>query len=414
MKVAVIGGGPAGSVFAALMASHGHEVAIFDEGERPDLVVGESLVPGVIPILRQLGVENQVAEIGVKKPGVTFYPQHGKEFAFSFSSLPSKYPSYAYNVPRPSFDRLLEQAAFSSGATIVKAKAGVIARGDRLELEPETLGMLAGWNGRHPDLVIDASGRRRHVASLLKIKAELGPRRDVSHFAHYEGFDEEKPLGQVRINRLKNGWSWRIPLRGRMSFGIVMDQKAAALLGQTPEERLEAAIQADPQLRSETKNPRRVSAAQTYGNYQLISSRGVGANWASIGDAFGFVDPMLSPGMMVALQSSTMLVRELERHPIDRALKNYSLSMVETLRAWMDLIAYFYDGRIFELHDIGRDFQSRYKYLPLGFMETFMSANMSGMASGFTTASPWSRGVLRSADRYVLGELPAESRYAVA
>jgi 2-polyprenyl-6-methoxyphenol hydroxylase-like FAD-dependent oxidoreductase len=79
MKIAIIGGGPSGSVSAALFARDGHEVAIFDEGSRPEIISGESLVPGVIPIFRRLGIEDQIAAISLLKPGVTFIPMGGKK-----------------------------------------------------------------------------------------------------------------------------------------------------------------------------------------------------------------------------------------------------------------------------------------------------------------------------------------------
>ena len=84
MKIAVIGAGPSGNVCAALLAKRGHDVAVFDECKRPDLIVGESLVPGVIPLLRRLGIEEKVAAIGVKKPGVTFFPALGKNLILAF------------------------------------------------------------------------------------------------------------------------------------------------------------------------------------------------------------------------------------------------------------------------------------------------------------------------------------------
>jgi len=414
MKIAIIGGGPSGSVCATLLAQRGHEIAVFDEGDRPEHIAGESLVPGVIPLFRRMGIEDQVAAIGVRKPGVTFFPALGKEIAFSFSSLPRKFPAYAYNVPRPAFDRILEASAAQAGALVIPQRANLIAEGDKLHLSQETLASAGIWNGRQPDFIIDSSGRRRLAARLLNIKADVGPRRDVSHFAHYEGFDPERPSGQVRINRLANGWSWRIPLQGKMSFGVVMDQKAAAALGKTPEDRLEAAMKNDPHLSSETRGAKRISQAETYANYQLVSTKGVGENWASVGDAFGFVDPMLSPGMLLALQSAELLDEQLSTKPLEEALQVYSTKMTESLNAWRDLINYFYDGRIFELQDRGREFQTKLPFLPLGFIETFMSANMSGMASGFTTAEPWSRGVLKYVERFVLGDSPFRSRYAIA
>ena len=413
MKVVILGGGPSGSVAAALLARRGEDVVIFDEDNRPDTVAGESLVPGVIPILRRLGIEDQVAGIGVHKPGVTFCTGGMNEFAFSFTSLSGNHPKYAYNVPRPAFDRILQDCAIASGAKKIIAKAEVMAQGDKLQLKPETAEMIGAWQGRPPDLVIDATGRRRLSAKLFGIRAEVGLRRDVAHFAHFEGFDSETPAGQVRINRLAQGWSWRIPLRGKMSFGIVMNHESIARLGEDPAERLEAAILNDPQLSSETSGVRRISEVGTYGNYQLISTRGYGENWAAIGDAFGFVDPMLSPGMMIAMQSASLLDKELASGQPGQALQRYSRRMSHELRAWMELIEYFYNGRIFELRDCGRECLKRFPFLPLEFVEKFMSRNMAGMASGFTTSAPFSRGVLRHADHFVLGKGGSISPHAI-
>jgi flavin-dependent dehydrogenase len=413
MKIVILGGGPSGSVAGALLAQRGQDVVIFDEDNRPDTIAGESLVPGVIPILRRLGIEDLVSDIGVLKPGVTFCTRGINEFAFSFTSLSGNYPRYAYNVPRPAFDRILQEAAIASGARKIVAKAEVIADGDLLQLNPATLEMISSWKGKQPDLVIDATGRRRLSAKLFGIRAEVGPRRDVAHFAHFEGFDDAVPSGQVRINHLAHGWAWRIPLRGKMSFGIVMDHEAMSRLGEDPAERLEAAIRGDLQLSRETSQIRRVSEVGTYGNYQLISTRGYGANWVAVGDAFGFVDPMLSPGMMIAMQSASMLDEELASRKPREALQRYSRRMSHELRAWMELIEFFYNGRIFELRDCGRECLKRFPFLPLEFVEGFMSRNMAGMASGFTTGSPFSRGVLRHADRFVLGKSAGISPHAI-
>src|ERR1700683_2065154 len=99
-----------------------------------------------------------------------------------------------------------------------------------------------GPGEKQPDLLVDSTGRTRLFARTLNIPAEVGPRKDVAYFAHYEGFIERPPRGQVVIGRLDHaGWSWRIPLRDCLSVGIVLNKDEAAALGATPEERLEAA-----------------------------------------------------------------------------------------------------------------------------------------------------------------------------
>ena len=409
MRVAIIGGGPAGSATAALLARRGAEVVLFEEGNRPQVIAGESLVPGVVPILQRLGIEEKVARIGIRKPGVTFTSSDGRAFVFGFDALPKKYPPYAYNVPRPAFDGLLFDTALASGAQHLAVRCLIVAKGGRLLLAPESLALVPGWKGRQPDLIVDATGRRRMSANLLRIGSRIGPRRDVAYFAHYEGFLPESPAGQVLIDHLERGWSWRIPLPGRMSFGIVLGQKAAASLGSAPAERLDAVLRRNPQMNRSMGNVRRISEVQTYGNYQLISDQGVGPNWAAVGDAFGFVDPMLSPGMMIALQGAVLLEEALNRLPLNEALASYAARVSGLLKAWMEFIAYFYDGRIFSMYEKATDFQNRYKYLPTGIFERFVRGHLASMASGFSIDSPWSRGVLRGFENFVKGGRTTES-----
>src|SRR5947207_16012971 len=83
VKVAVIGAGPCGSALATCLARQGAEVTLFDDGRRPELLVGESLVPAVTPILRRLGIEEETAAFGLRKPGVSFIWSPTDRFSFT-------------------------------------------------------------------------------------------------------------------------------------------------------------------------------------------------------------------------------------------------------------------------------------------------------------------------------------------
>jgi len=394
MRIAVVGSGPAGSAAAALFASRGWNTVLFDDDSRPELIAGESLVPAVVPILKKLGVESAVADLGTLKPGVTFYPSPDRDFVFSFNSLPATYPRYAYNVPRPAFDCLLQSTALRAGSTLVTSRAELIPDGSRLLLSAKNLEQVPDWKGRQPDLVVDASGRRRLSARLLDISTEIGPRRDVAYFAHFNGLETSAQAGHVCINRLAHGWSWRIPLRGKTSFGLVLGRSAALRLGNTPEERIHKVLVSESAFRDISVGYERISPVISYANYQLISSDGYGENWASIGDAFGFVDPMLSPGVFLALTSADILAEELGCKPLPMAIATYSSRMKRLISAWMNLVAYFYDGRIFYLHDFGNILRRKLAFLPGGFLEEKMTSTLASMASGFSTSSHMSRGML--------------------
>ena len=393
--VGIIGSGPSGATLASLLAMKGLDVTLFDDGRRPELIVGESLIPAVVPVLRKLGLEERAAAICRRKPGVTFTMNADEKMEFDFQSLAGMaLPTYAYNAPRPEFDRLFDTRADELGVRRARTRAQIErADGSGVRLAAETLEQAPWLKGAQPDFLVDATGRSRFFAHALEIPAEVGPRKDVAHFAHFEGFADNQPPGQVIIGRLANGWSWRIPLPGRMSVGVVINKDAAAQLGATPEERLEAAIGRDPVLAAAGPNRRRLTGVFTYTNYQLISSRGYGPNWAMVGDAFGFVDPMLSPGVYLALHSAEALAENLDN------LEAYSHEVHKLLRAWMGLIQYFYDGRIYAMYQSGMKFKRKFPGKTTDALHVFFNDKVCRMASGATVTSRFGHGMLEIMSR---------------
>jgi flavin-dependent dehydrogenase len=422
MKVAVIGAGPCGSALATFLARQGAEVTLFDDGRRPELLVGESLVPAVTPILRRLGIEEETAAFSLRKPGVSFIWSPTDRFSFTFARFAPAVPPYAYNIPRPRFDDALLAKAVAAGAhrTVAHARLEPAGRdGAELTLAPETLAVAPTLCGRQPDLIVDATGRARLAARTLKIPAQIGPRNDVAHFAHFEGWSWDDAPGQVLVARLQAGWSWCIPFKDRLSVGIVVGREDAARLGRTPAERLERAITVDPWLSSIAGGAKRVTSVATYSNYQLISQRGYGPGWVMMGDAFGFVDPMLSPGVFLALSSAEQVAEALSpflrRRAIPSAaelasaLRPYATVQTATLAAWSDLVAYFYDGRMLALLRAGRNWMDGGSSFVKGAAQRHIERHVALQASGVRTTSRYSRGLLRWLGRHGLrGIAPAD------
>jgi flavin-dependent dehydrogenase len=422
VRIAIIGAGPSGSALAIFLARQGAEVTLFDDGRRPELLVGESLVPAVIPILQRLGVEEETAKFSCVKPGVTFTWSATDRFSFTFARFaPAVFP-YAYNIPRPRFDDAMLARAAASGVQRVVARARLeraTRDGTELALAPETLAAAPHLRGRQPDLIVDATGRARLGARTLKIAADVGPRTDVAHFAHFEGCRWDDAPGQVIIARLQVGWSWCIPLRDRLSVGIVADREDAARLGRTPTERLERAIADDPWLSSIAGDGRRMTSVATYANYQLISQRGVGPGWVMVGDAFGFVDPMLSPGVFLALRSAELVAAALGPYLQRRAaptpamlaaaLRPYAGTQTTMLAAWSELVRTFYDGRMPALFRAGRGWIAAGDSILKRAAQRHIERHIALQASGAGTARRYSRGLLRFMGRHGLrGIEPAE------
>jgi len=422
--LAILGAGPAGSTLAALLSQRGFKVLVFDDEKRPKLLVGESLVPATVPVMRRLGIEDRVAAYSQRKPGVSFLHRHGDRIDFHFGPIAKSLPTYAYNIPRPQFDDTLRERAGELGVRFVTHRASVEKGEGEREIQLSAESLAAAGLTEHPRFLIDATGRTRMFARALGIGAKSGERSDVAYFAHYEGFHHDfEPEGQVVISILEHGWSWRIPLPGRLSVGIVVHKDAAKTYGETPEERLEHALRTEPLLREHSKQARRVSPVMTYTNYQLVSDRGHGPGWAACGDSFGFVDPMLSPGLFMALESARLFEEHVFAkgpavldHPAEMqaGFDTAEAELHDWHESWRELIRHFYDGGIFSLYETGTKFSARYKGWPgIGFIERHMTKHIASMASGAFTRRGYSRGLVRFMRQYMLRDCRPPEHYAV-
>lgn len=413
-RIAILGAGPAGSALAALLARQGIRPLVFDDEKRPKLLVGESLIPAIVAILQRMGIEDRVAAISQLKPGASFLHHCGTQMHFNFISVKGRLPTYAYNVPRPAFDDVIKDFAKEQGAVFVKHRAGLVARPDgspELELDAAALAAGGYHDGARPDLIIDASGRARTAAKLLGIAAETGPRKDTAQFAHFTGIEHPYEAGQIAITLHPWGWSWRIPLQDRLSFGTVMNPKSLPDFGANGEERLEKVLSTDPVLAPLAAGRQRVSEVFTYTNYQLLSDRGHGPGWAAIGDAFGFVDPMLSPGVFLALDAAESLGDIFAKHGeklldapdrLERELARHEKRQRAWHEAWHELISYFYDGRIVAFYERGMQLKSDHPGWFSNTMERLSNRTLALMATGASTMSAWNRGYLRGCSKWLL------------
>ncbi|HEY5041663.1 MAG TPA: NAD(P)/FAD-dependent oxidoreductase [Verrucomicrobiae bacterium] len=396
--VAILGGGPAASTLATLLARKKIRVALYHLPKRAPIIVGESLVPAVIPLLQMLGVEDEIRAYSMFKPGATFNICEGENYSFLFKELIGT-TRYAYNVPRDKFDDTLLNTARKAGAKIIEAAANVerIPGTDTVKLSDESLAAAADFFNGQPDLIVDATGRVRLLPKLFGIPAQEGRRKDTALFAHVD-HTQFGHKGHVHSTLLDHGWSWRIPLPGKVSVGVVIGTEHLAKFGATKEERFDNLLKQDSVMAKIAGDAKRLTPVMEYMNYQLVSERMVGGNWALVGDSAGFIDPVLSSGLFIGMFGATLLAEAIEKNTSE-AFRAYETEIKHHLTCWHEIVDYFYNGRLFTFFRAGEALRDKWI---MKLTRPHIAKHLGRVFSGAASTSAYSLGLLRFGMKYCM------------
>lgn len=395
-RIAILGGGPAGAALGTYLARAGKQVVLFTRTKRPPIIVGESMVPAIVPYLRKLGIEEEVASYSIWKGGATFVFGELGTMSFRFHEVRDAKTTYSYNVPRDKFDASILGAARKAGVQVLEQPARLERDGeDGVKLTDETLALIPDFG--QPDFIVDASGRNRIIPQLLDIPTIDGDRKDTALHAHFEGVEVEIE-GNVHTDRLDHGWAWRIPLPGKVSIGLVVDSDYLAKFGSTAEEQMEAYLKHDPVIRDFAKPAKRVTPVVKYTNYQSRVARGTGRNWALVGDTFGFVDPVFSSGMLIAMQGAEALAEALV-DGTPKAMEKYEKTTQHALASWHRVVSWFYNGRLLTLFRVGQWVQ---KTIPGRLLDFHFRKHMPRIFTGEDATNPYSLGLVSFMTQYGL------------
>ena len=369
------------------------------------ILVGESLVPMIIPMLKDLGVEQEVAAYSVYKPGACFTFNGDEVFEFSFADNSDDLPEYSYNVPRKACNATLLKAAQKAGTRLIEQKVKIhqISEDNQIKLDEHSIKAASDcWDDTEPDLIVDAAGRANLIGNLLHIPVKKGPREDVALFAHVDRTELVDP-GYVHNDRLEQGWGWRIPLPGCVSLGFIVPSDYADKSGVTKEQQYDTLLQEDKVLQKIAPYAQRLTPVLRYKNYQSVSDRLSGQNWAVLGDSAGFVDPIFSSGILIAMDSAYKLAEGLVQ---GTSLKNYDKAIQHHLDAWSEIAGYYYNGRIMTSIKVGQAFESS----SAGRLLTpWIKKHISRIFSGAAATHPLSMNLLRFLVKYALrGEDPKQ------
>jgi halogenation protein CepH len=304
----VIGGGPAGSTVATLLARNGLKVNLFERRSFPRFHIGESLLPASLPIFEELGVHEEIKKRFIKKPGGKWY--YGKEPVFSdFAAGPDgtsfeKTP-HAYMVKRADFDEVLLNNAARSGAQVLQDHTVIelLQAGDRVNGVVVRDGEGATQE-ISCDMVFDCSGYSAVIPTKFKLRRENRLKR-MAVFGHYrtKPLNEDVKNGWFVGQMVYNGWIWLIPLeRDLISIGVVIPVEEYRKAQQSPQEFLERYMATTPIVPpSISPNPQLEGKIHIYGNLGHTTSRAYGNGWVLVGDAAFFIDPCYSSGVHLAL-----------------------------------------------------------------------------------------------------------------
>lgn len=308
--ILVIGGGPAGSTAGALLAQKGYRVTLLEKAHHPRFHIGESLLPANLPLLKKLGVADEVRAIGMEKWSAEFIsPWHEHKQAFHFAEAWDKSMPYSYQVPRAEFDEILIRNAQRRGTQVIegcKVTDVVFLPNDQgavIQAQHDD-GRMQSWRAR---FVLDASGRDTFLGNRLKEKVRNEKHNSTAIFAHFTGVPRNagKAEGNITIVWFDHGWFWIIPLAdGRTSIGAVTWPYYLKTRKKPLEDFLMDTIALSPKLQHLLTGAQRVSPVEATGNYSYSCNHSHGRNYLLLGDAYAFIDPVFSSGVMLAMQSA--------------------------------------------------------------------------------------------------------------
>jgi flavin-dependent dehydrogenase len=359
----VVGGGPAGTVCAARLAAKDRSVVLLERGHHPRFHLGESLLPGSVGVLEALGVLGEVRARFLVKRGARFVDGRDERRTARYDFAEAFHPrwDHAFEVPRDDFDELLFRHAGRCGAEL---REGWEVTAMRRDGERAT-----GVDARAPDgtmhaidarFVVDATGRDAMTARASGDVERIAHLDRTALYTQVRGAwrDTGEREGDIQIvvcgEDTQRGWFWLIPFAdGRTSVGVVVSgawvraHRDADEGG--PEAMFDAAVRETPAVAGMLMGAERLFAPRATSDFSFHVRRMRGEGWLAVGDAAGFIDPLFSTGVHLAMEGALRAA-----DAIDEALASGDMSAARFeawgggMRAGADLflgaVQAFYEG----------------------------------------------------------------------
>ena len=318
--VIVVGGGPAGSTAATVLADHGRRVLIIERANFPRFHIGESLMPETYWVFKRIGMLDKLRNSHfVRKYSVKFANPSGRESApFYFDERNPHECSQTWQVLRSEFDKMMLDNVVAHGAELWQPASvldPLLEPADNGAL-PRVCGVIVEKDGEqlpiYAPVTIDATGTSALLSRRFNIRQPDPDLRKAAIFAHYKGAlrdPGERDEGATLVLAVagQRGWFWYIPLPDDIvSVGVVGDIDYLIKGRGKPEQTLTEEIQKCPAIMPRMAPATRVSPVHVLNDFSYNSKVCAGDGWVLIGDAFTFLDPMYSSGVWLALKSGEL------------------------------------------------------------------------------------------------------------
>ena len=353
--VIVIGGGPAGSTAASLLAKSGRNVLVLEKEKFPRYHIGESLVPGVMPVLEELGILSEVdSGAFIRKYGNTL--RWGAERDLWTIHFGEAGPwEYAFEVKRAEFDNLLLERARTLGATVIEEATvtEVVFEAGRCAGVRYALGKRGAPREVRAAYVLDASGQTKLMAHRQDLISWHEDLRNIAVWAYFQGGTQFTGLdrGNILTEYHEDGWVWVIPFRdGTRSVGFVSPAGVYTGSGLSAPEYFESRLARSREAKRLLAGAMRITDYRVTKDWSYACTRFGGPGYLIAGDAAAFVDPLFSTGVMLAMKSATAAAHALHRMLADPAQEDscrdaYEVSYRDFFDTVVSFVRYFYDAR---------------------------------------------------------------------
>jgi flavin-dependent dehydrogenase len=312
--VVVIGGGPAGSTVSTLVAQRGYRVQLYERERFPRFHIGESLIPETYWVLQRLGMLDKMQKSPfVKKHSVQFVNSNGKQSApFYFWDNKPHECSQTWQVVRSEFDLMMLNNAREYG---VKAHEGVRVRDVLFEGERAVGVRIQLPDGSQQDVraqvIVDASGQSALLQNKFKLRVWDPILNKGAIWTYWEGAyrDTGRDEGATLVLQTadRQGWFWYIPLHDdKVSVGVVAPFDSLFKGRVSHEQTYQEEVDRCPAVKKRVSQARRMTGYFATKDYSYRAKRVAGDGWVLVGDAFGFLDPLYSSGVLLALRSGEL------------------------------------------------------------------------------------------------------------